>query len=148
MLAMVVDRTPDGETRNGLVTARELPFGVTVEEAVDALGNGSRITSPDTVPFALWCAALTWPRYAGRLFGLSIFASPPFAVLGLIWWRIKDIERVIIPAAATALILLILPVSHAGPPPATDRRPDFQREMNRRNAARGGGFQPPVFAPK
>jgi ADP-ribosylglycohydrolase len=28
-----------------------------VPSAVEVLGNGSRITAPDTVPFALWCAA-------------------------------------------------------------------------------------------
>ena len=30
----------------------------------DVLGNGSRITAPDTVPFALWCAARHIDDYA------------------------------------------------------------------------------------
>ncbi len=96
------------------------------------------------IALALWCLALDRPRQAGWLFGLAIAASPPFAVLGVTWWRIKDIERVLIPAATVATILLIIPASHAGPSPVPDARPDFQRELSRRNAARGGGFQPPV----
>ena len=57
MLAFVLESTPEGETRAGLERAAALGLGRTVEEAVATLGNGSRITAPDTVPFALWCAA-------------------------------------------------------------------------------------------
>ena len=96
----------------------------------------------------LWCLAVDQPRRAGWLFGLAVAASPPFAILGAIWWRIKDIERVLIPAATVALIILILPASHAGPSPAAGLRPEFQRESSRRNAARGGGFQPPANSNK
>ena len=103
-----------------------------------AIGHG--------LALALWCMAVTVPRYAGWLFGLALAASPPAAILGIIWWRIKDIERVLIPAAATALILLLVPASHFGPPPSDDSRPDFYRETNRRNTARSGGFQPPADA--
>lgn len=57
MLALAYDQSPDGDTRTGLGRALSLDLDRTVEEAVAILGNGSRITSPDTVPFALWCAA-------------------------------------------------------------------------------------------
>jgi len=97
---------------------------------------------------ALWCFALECPRQAGWLFGLAIAACPPFAVLGVTWWRINDVERVLIPAVVLAFILLILPASHAGPSPVPDPRPEFQRELNRRNAARGGAFQPPAGSMK
>lgn len=33
------------------------PLNHSVEAAVNLLGNGSRIISPDTVPLCLWCAA-------------------------------------------------------------------------------------------
>src|SRR4051794_14913742 len=39
------------------------------------------------IALVLWCVALDRPRHAGWLFGLAVAASPPFAVLGLIWWR-------------------------------------------------------------
>jgi hypothetical protein len=95
---------------------------------------------------ALWCLAVR--RRSGWIFGLAIAASPPFAVLGMIWWRIKDIERILIPAATLALILLLIPLSHAGRTPPTDWRPEFERERHRRNAAISGGFQPLTFAGK
>jgi ADP-ribosylglycohydrolase len=67
MLDLVIDRTPDGEVRTGLVRAVSLGFDVPVEEAATVLGNGSRITAPDTVPFALWCAARHIDNYAEAL---------------------------------------------------------------------------------
>jgi ADP-ribosylglycohydrolase len=57
LLDEAIAHTPEGYTRTGLVKARELPPSYSVATAVSALGNGVRITAPDTVPFALWCAA-------------------------------------------------------------------------------------------
>lgn len=56
LLDGVLAATPEGETRAGLVRAREL-LGAPVREAVAALGDGRLVRSSDTVPFALWCAA-------------------------------------------------------------------------------------------
>lgn len=49
--------TPHGETRDGILRAAEIPLEGWNHVAAGALGNGSRITAPDTVPFCLWCAA-------------------------------------------------------------------------------------------
>jgi ADP-ribosylglycohydrolase len=57
MLEAVYHHTPGGDTREGLGKALALPFGTDVRAAVERLGNGCRVTAPDTVPFALWCAA-------------------------------------------------------------------------------------------
>lgn len=57
LLDRAIDHTPPGMTQDGLIRAREIPRSTDVIEAVHVLGNGSRITAPDTVPFALWCAA-------------------------------------------------------------------------------------------
>jgi ADP-ribosylglycohydrolase len=67
MLELVVDRTSEGETRSGLEKALRLELDLSVEEAVGVLGNGGRITAPDTVPFALWCAARHIDDYAEAL---------------------------------------------------------------------------------
>jgi ADP-ribosylglycohydrolase/SAM-dependent methyltransferase len=56
-LSAVLDYVPQGETRDGLARAATLPLDSDVQTAVAALGNGSRVLSQDTVPFALWCAA-------------------------------------------------------------------------------------------
>jgi ADP-ribosylglycohydrolase len=57
MFATVLAHTPAGSTRVALDLAASLPFETDVESAVRVLGNGSRVISEDTVPFALWCAA-------------------------------------------------------------------------------------------
>jgi len=57
LLATVADLTPSGLTRDGLAKAIELPFDVSAKTAAQLLGNGSRVTASDTVPFAVWCAA-------------------------------------------------------------------------------------------
>jgi ADP-ribosylglycohydrolase len=56
MLQIAWKHTPAGQTRDGLATALDLGFDRSVAEAVRVLGNGRRVTSQDTVPFALWCA--------------------------------------------------------------------------------------------
>jgi ADP-ribosylglycohydrolase len=57
LLKVACTFTPPGKTRDGLLRALGLPRTSPVEAAVRELGNGSRVTAPDTVPFALWCAA-------------------------------------------------------------------------------------------
>ena len=57
ILEQVVALTPPGETRDGLRQACAIPFRLSPEAAAHHLGSGYRIVSPDTVPFALWCAA-------------------------------------------------------------------------------------------
>ena len=55
-LEAALDHTPGTYVRRGLERARTLK-SATPEQAAQALGNGSRITAQDTVPFALWAAA-------------------------------------------------------------------------------------------
>jgi ADP-ribosylglycohydrolase len=57
MLAFVLNFMPESETRMGIAKAWKLPFEYKIETAVSVLGNGTRVSSQDTVPFALWCAA-------------------------------------------------------------------------------------------
>ena len=57
LLETVLRYTPDGDTKEGVQKALSLPFDSSVQTAVALLGNGSAITSRDTVPFSLWCAA-------------------------------------------------------------------------------------------
>ena len=63
LLRVVLDHTPPGPTREGIIRASELPLDAPVERAVARLGNGSRVTAPDTVPFCLWCAARHLDNY-------------------------------------------------------------------------------------
>jgi ADP-ribosylglycohydrolase len=56
LLDAVLTRLGDGQVRDGVLRARAL-LGVTAAEAAHELGNGSRVTAQDTVPFTLWVAA-------------------------------------------------------------------------------------------
>ncbi|EEF61672.1 ADP-ribosylglycohydrolase family protein [Pedosphaera parvula] len=53
----VLELTPAGETHDALVHASDLPPVTSVEKAAQHLGSGFLVTAPDTVPFAIWCAA-------------------------------------------------------------------------------------------
>lgn len=53
----VLARTPASATREMLERASSIDTGEPVEVAMWALGTGSKVTSADTVPFSLWCAA-------------------------------------------------------------------------------------------
>ncbi|HYT87703.1 MAG TPA: ADP-ribosylglycohydrolase family protein [Gemmataceae bacterium] len=67
LLATAARFTPPGDTRSGLLKALTVPFATEVRTAVEVLGNGSRVTAPDTVPFALWCAARSLNDYETAL---------------------------------------------------------------------------------
>lgn len=56
-LKRVHESTPESYVRRGIQKAMDLAPNVAVETAIKKLGNGSGVTAPDTVPFALWCAA-------------------------------------------------------------------------------------------
>ena len=60
-------KTPAGSTRDGIEQAAALPTETTVVEAAVALGNGSAVSAPDTVPFALWCVAEDPDSYENTL---------------------------------------------------------------------------------
>lgn len=63
----VIDLTPDGETLAKIIKASKVSFDYAVETIVHAVGNGSMITAPDTVPFCLWCAARHLTSYDDAL---------------------------------------------------------------------------------
>ncbi|MFC3894182.1 ADP-ribosylglycohydrolase family protein [Lentzea rhizosphaerae] len=54
LLGSVLDHLEDSFVRKGIEKARRIQ---TAEEAAYVLGNGSRVTAQDTVPFTLWVAA-------------------------------------------------------------------------------------------
>ena len=49
--------TPESRVRRGILLASQTPVEVPVQDVARALGNGSRVTAPDTVPFCVWMAA-------------------------------------------------------------------------------------------
>ncbi|MFD4315587.1 ADP-ribosylglycohydrolase family protein [Streptomyces sp. NPDC058548] len=56
-LRAVAARLPDSDVRSGVRIAARMPERTSVRHAAEVLGSGYRMSGPDTVPFALWCAA-------------------------------------------------------------------------------------------
>ena len=56
-IAAVRDAIPPGYTRDAVAEALDVPSDATIVEAAQALGNGSGVTAPDTVPLCLWVVA-------------------------------------------------------------------------------------------
>jgi ADP-ribosylglycohydrolase len=63
LIQVVIDHTPDGPTWEGLLKALRVDFETPAAEAGRILGNGSRVVSGDTVPFAVWSAAKHLTNY-------------------------------------------------------------------------------------
>ncbi len=57
LLPTVLEHTPAGDTRAGLERAATIDREFSTRGAASILGNGRRVTCPDTVPFCLWVAA-------------------------------------------------------------------------------------------
>src|SRR5208337_4731945 len=56
LLELAIEHTPLGETHSGLERALTVSRDVSAFSAATWLGSGYLVTSPDTVPFSLWCA--------------------------------------------------------------------------------------------
>lgn len=56
-LQAVAARLPDSDVRSGVRVAARMPAHTSLRHAAEVLGSGYRMSGPDTVPFALWCAA-------------------------------------------------------------------------------------------
>ena len=54
-LAEIVPYIPESQVCQRVSQARDLPTGTSVTDAAHLLGNGSQVSTQDTVPFALWC---------------------------------------------------------------------------------------------
>lgn len=56
-LRAVAERLPDSDVRSGVRVAARMSERTSVRHAAEVLGSGYRMSGPDTVPYALWCAA-------------------------------------------------------------------------------------------
>ena len=67
----VLKHTPESKVRRGILLASTTPPEVPAADVARALGNGSLVTAPDTVPFCLWMAAHHLGRF-GEALGTTI----------------------------------------------------------------------------
>jgi ADP-ribosylglycohydrolase len=66
----VLARTPRGYTYDAIAEVLSLSDNATVIDAAVALGNGSGVTAPDTVPLCLWVIGKYWSRYEEALWAV------------------------------------------------------------------------------
>lgn len=57
LINAVVARTPDGEVAARLRRIADAPFHLHPQMIASTVGCGTQVSAPDTVPFAVWCAA-------------------------------------------------------------------------------------------
>jgi ADP-ribosylglycohydrolase len=53
---LILPHVPDSDVKTNCLKARDLPAESDLEAVIDAIGNGQRVTAPDTVPFVLYNA--------------------------------------------------------------------------------------------
>lgn len=70
LFAAVLDHTPEGATRRGVAEAAQLDPESAIDVAVQALGNGSKVTAPDTVPLCVWLACRHLHNYVEGLWAV------------------------------------------------------------------------------
>lgn len=71
LIQAVVAHTPAGPTRDGVRRSLAMLGAEPITVAME-LGNGSRVISSDTVPFAVWCAATHLADYAAGLWACGL----------------------------------------------------------------------------
>jgi ADP-ribosylglycohydrolase len=67
LFEVVLAHTPTGQVRDAVARAAILPPAGNAEAVASLLGNGSRISCQDTVPFCLWAAAAHLDDYAAAI---------------------------------------------------------------------------------
>lgn len=61
-IGLVLPHIPPSEVHNGITKAATLTK-TPLQEVVELLGNGSKVTAQDTIPFVLWCAGEKLSNY-------------------------------------------------------------------------------------
>jgi ADP-ribosylglycohydrolase len=55
-IEQILPHIPKSDVRQNCIIAQALPSGLSIDEVVLKIGNGSRITAQDSVPYVLYCA--------------------------------------------------------------------------------------------
>jgi len=81
----VLRHTPESQVRRGILLASTTPPKTPETNVARALGNGSLVTAPDTVPFCIWMAAHHPRRFAeaiGKTIGVGGDCDTNAAIVG------------------------------------------------------------------
>ncbi len=53
----ILNELPDSDTKSKVLKSKSVSYNYQIESVKSILGNGTNMTSQDTVPFAIWCTA-------------------------------------------------------------------------------------------
>jgi ADP-ribosylglycohydrolase len=70
----VLEHTPESQVRRGILVASTMPTESPIADVARALGNGTLVTAPDTVPLCIWTAAHSLDNFVDTL-GKTISAG-------------------------------------------------------------------------
>ena len=97
LMRVAAEFTPAGATHDGIRAALEIPLDEWEFTVAEQLGCGGKVTSPDTVPFCLWCAAAHLTDYPEALWtGVRVGGDvdTTAAIIGGIVAMAVDIEGI------------------------------------------------------
>ncbi len=63
----ILDELPACDTKSKIAKSRSVPYDYQIETVRTILGNGTNMTSQDTVPFAIWCTAYNLDNFENAL---------------------------------------------------------------------------------
>ena len=66
-IAQIVERLPPSEVRSKLHRAQAMSSVASLDYPISILGNGTRLSAQDTVPYALWCCGQALEDYQEAL---------------------------------------------------------------------------------
>ncbi len=76
LIELVAEYTPESDTRYKILRGREIPVSYHIDTIRRILGDGTKMTSQDTVPYAVWCSANNLKRFDEALWkGVSILGD-------------------------------------------------------------------------
>jgi ADP-ribosylglycohydrolase len=66
-IELVHPKVPESHTRRGIMKLLSLPGEASVRRVASEVGNGSQVTTMDTVPYVIWCAGHYMSNYEEAL---------------------------------------------------------------------------------
>jgi ADP-ribosylglycohydrolase len=66
-LDKILSELPDTDTKSKISKSKSVSYDYQIETVRTILGNGTNMTSQDTVPFAIWCAAYNLENFENGL---------------------------------------------------------------------------------
>lgn len=98
-LELILPHVPDSEVKSGIRRAQAILPQTDTRNAADMLGNGSKVSAMDTVPFALWCAGNWLDNYEEAFWQTASAGGDVDTTCAIVGGIVACFDREGIPAA-------------------------------------------------